>query len=71
MSNIAFFSHVFAARPESHEQDGEKLSRLTARCGEQQRLAILLIGVSSLALSQEANLFGSCRSPAARSPPDQ
>jgi len=34
------FLSWFSASPESHEQDGEKLSRVT-RCGEQQRLAIL------------------------------
>jgi hypothetical protein len=31
----------FSARTESHEQDGEKLSRVRASCGLQQRPAIL------------------------------
>jgi hypothetical protein len=35
------FLSWFQAGPESHEQDGEKLSRVAARAGCEQRLAIL------------------------------
>jgi hypothetical protein len=35
------FLSWFSASPESHEQDGEKLSRVAAGSGRQQRLAIL------------------------------
>jgi hypothetical protein len=36
-----FFLSWFSAGPESHEQDGEKLPRVTVERGGEQRLAIL------------------------------
>jgi hypothetical protein len=45
------FLSWFSASPESHEQDGERLR------GEQQHLAILLIGVSNLAHLQRGDPY--------------
>jgi len=59
------FLSLFSAGPESHEQDGEKLSRATHE-RDANSVWRSCHGVRSLALSQEANLFGSCLLPAAR-----
>ena len=50
------FLSWFSASPESHEQDGEKLPRVTVRYGEANSVWRSCHGVSNLALSQEANL---------------
>src|SRR5215470_17672884 len=54
------FLSCFPASPESHEQDGEKLSRVTALAGSNS-VWRSCHGVSNLALPQEAILIGSCQ----------
>jgi len=59
------FLSWFSANPEGHEQDGEKLSRRPAK-RDANSVWRSCHGIQNLALSQEANIFGSCLSPAAR-----
>jgi hypothetical protein len=55
---------MVSASPESHAQDGEKLSRVHSDTGKQQRLAILPWH-SNLALLQERSLSALAKLPAA------
>jgi hypothetical protein len=58
------FLSWFSASPESHEQDGEKLSRATAT-RENNSVWRSCHGVSNLALSQERSLSALAKLPAA------
>jgi hypothetical protein len=62
---------VFKAKPESHEQDGEKLSRAPVRSGMRTASGDPAMAFLSLAYRKRRTFVGSCLSPAAPSPPDQ